>query len=776
MDSEQFLTGVGILADMSREDITTIVENAQRLTVTQGTRCVSMGDMGRYLWFVCAGEAEVAVVTEDGTEEIVAFLKSGDFFGEMSILTGEPAVASVIARRDMEVLRIPREVISQIIARNPKTLAKFTSVITKRFMEDAQHEAQRRLKAAALSESRDPYDLHFSSCDEAMRILVINSGSSSLKFTLFDTAKTQAVLEGLVERVGTGDVHYRLRTPDAQWEEQAGSIATIEDAFRAMVTTLTNREGPFIRDMGAINAIGHRVVHGGKRFSNSVTVNEEVKTAIRSFVPLAPLHNPFNLRGIEVMESLAPQVPQVAVFDTAFHSLMPAAAAIYALPATLYESQDIRRYGFHGTNHRFVALSAAAFLKRPVGELKIISCHLGNGASVCAVDHGRSIDTTMGMTPLEGLVMGTRAGDVDPGILLHLMRHVGMGHEELNRILNKESGLKGLSGRSGDMREILAAAEAGDMACKLAVAVFCYRVKKYIGAYMAALGGLDVLIFTGGIGENSAEIRARVCQGLAGIGIDIDEGVNVRATPRRGEIIDIARPGIACRILVIPADEERMIARETIHALGRSLPKADLRRFRDTPIPLSTSAHHVHLSPEDFTVLFGEGRTLTPRSELSQPGQFAAAETVDLIGPKGRIEKVRILGPFRRESQVEISRTEEFKLGIDAPIRESGDLDGTPGITLVGEKGQVRLDKGVICARRHIHLSTEEALSLGLRDKDVVMVRVEGKRELIFGDVLIRVHPSFRMDMHIDTDEANAAEISPGALGYFTSLQHRNYV
>ncbi|MCX7634469.1 MAG: acetate/propionate family kinase, partial [Syntrophales bacterium] len=517
-------------------------------------------------------------------------------------------------------------------------------------------------------------------------------------------------------------------------------------------------------------------VHGGKRFSSSVIINDEVKEAIRSLNPLAPLHNPYNLEGIEVMEGLAPGVPQVAVFDTAFHSHIPETAAVYALPAGLCEAHDIRRYGFHGTNNHFVAISAAAFLKRPIGELRIISCHLGNGASVCAVDHGRSIDTSMGMTPLEGLVMGTRAGDVDPGALLHLMRHAGLSYGELDRILNRESGLLGISGKSSDMREILAAAEEGDMACKLAVAVFCYRVKKYIGSYMAALGGLDVLIFTGGIGENAAEIRARICQGLDGIGIALDEGVNRRTVVRRGMVIDIARAGSPCRVLVIPADEERMIARETIHALGRSLPKADLQRFRDTPIPLSTSAHHVHLSPEDFAALFGVGRTLTPRSELSQPGQFAALETVDLVGPKGRIDKVRILGPFRRESQVEISRTEEFKLGIDAPIRESGDLEGTPGITIVGERGQLRLNKGVICARRHLHLSPEEALGLGLRDKDVVMVRVEGKRELIFGDVLVRVNPAYRMDMHLDTDEANAAEISPGAVGFIVSIQHRQYV
>jgi acetate kinase len=301
-------------------------------------------------------------------------------------------------------------------------------------------------------------------------------------------------------------------------------------------------------------------------------------------------------------------------------------------------------------------------------------------------------------------------------------------------------------------------------------------VKKYIGAYIAALGGLDVLIFTGGIGENSPEIRARICQGMEVFGIAVTDDINRRTVAMRGQVVDISDTSAKIRILVVPADEERMIARETIHALGRSLAVTEMERLRSKAIPLSVSAHHVHLCQEDFEALFGPGRSLTPRSELSQPGQFAAAETVNLIGPKGRVEKVRILGPLRKESQVEIARTEQFRLGIDAPIRDSGDIEGTPGVIMEGEAGQVVLEKGVICAKRHIHMAPEEALSLGLRDKDVVMVKVKGVRELIFGDVLIRVNPSYRMDMHLDTDEANAAQISPGTVGYIEAIQHRNYV
>jgi acetate kinase len=453
---------------------------------------------------------------------------------------------------------------------------------------------------------------------------------------------------------------------------------------------------------------------------------------------------------------------------------MPSHAYTYALPHELCEKEHIRRYGFHGTNHEYVALRAATWLKRPVGELKIISCHLGSGASICAIDHGRSIDTSMGMTPLEGLIMGTRPGDVDPGALLHLMRADSMDVERMDRMLNRESGLKGITGKN-DMREILAGAAQGDVQCTRAISAFCYRIRKYIGAYMVALGGLDVLIFTAGIGENSAEIRVGVCQGLELFGIHLFHERN-QLSVQHGQVLDVSQPDAKVRILVVPADEERMIARKTLHALGRVITTEQALMLGSRPVPISVSAHHVHLKQSDFELLFGQGKTMTPKSDLSQPGQFSCQETVNLIGPKGKISHVRILGPGRKESQVEISRTEEFLLGIDAPVRESGDLEGTPGITIEGEAGVVILEKGVICAKRHIHMSPEDALGFGLRNRDVVRVRVRGEREMIFGDIVIRVDPHFRLDMHLDTDEANAAKISSGSVGIIESIQHRNYM
>ncbi|MGV8059700.1 MAG: acetate/propionate family kinase [Smithellaceae bacterium] len=775
MDLPLFLKGIEILSDLPDEDLDLIAENAQTLDFPDGNIIIKRGEPGRFLWVVYDGEVEVLLTEDDGSQRTVAKLEREQIFGEMSLLTGEPAVLDVVASRAAKIIRIPREIFSRIIAGSPKTLGKFTRLVTKRLMRNEQDDARERLKNVH-KENDDPYDLNFTSVYEPMKILTVNCGSSSLKYTLFDTTKTAPVIEGLIEKIGSGDASHIIRTPDAKKEQPVKEIMATENAFGLMVSTITDMAYTGMRDLSEIKAVGHRVVHGGVQFPSSIMVNAEVSAAIKDLVPLAPLHNPYNLEGITLMQKLIPTAPQVAVFDTSFHVGMPESAYTYALPYTICEEEQIRRYGFHGTNHKFVALSASTFLKRPLGELKIISCHLGNGASVCAIDHGQSVDTSMGMTPLEGLVMGTRAGDIDPGVILHLLRHRKMNADEIDQMLNKKSGLMGISGKSNDMRTILEAAESGDFRCKKAISAFCYRTRKYIGAYSAALGGLDVLIFTGGIGENSAEIRARICQGMEAFGILIYDDINRKTHARRGQITDISEPGSKIRILVIPADEEKMIARETIHALGRLRTENDIQKLHSRPIPLSTSAHHVHLSQEHFEILFGEGRTMTPRSDLSQPGQFAAAEAVNLVGPKGRIERVRILGPARKESQVEISRTEQFKLGIDPPIRDSGDIEGTPGIIIEGETGTVKLNKGVICAKRHIHMSPEEALTLGLRDKDVVMVRVKGVRELIFGDVLIRVHPDFRMDMHLDTDEANAAQISAGTVGYIEAIQHRKYM
>jgi len=458
------------------------------------------------------------------------------------------------------------------------------------------------------------------------------------------------------------------------------------------------------------------------------------------------------------------------VFDTAFHHTLPAYAYLYGLPYELYEKKGVRRYGFHGTSHHYVSLRAAQWLKRRPNELRLVSCHLGNGSSLCAVDHGRSVDTTMGFTPAEGLIMGTRCGDVDAGVLAFLERAEGLTASQSEELLNKQSGLLGLSGVSSDMREVLKAADEGQPRALLALKTYCYRVRKYLGAYVASMGGLDAVVFTGGIGQGSAEVRALALQGLECMGITLDAQRNREA---RGfdEVCRISTEDSKVAVLVVPADEERMMAREALRTLNRSYIAHVLQAQKQQPFLVEVSAHHIHLTQEHVEALFGPGHQLTKHSDLSQPGQYACQEQLAIVGPKGRIERVRVLGPARTYTQVEIAMTEQFKLGVHPPIRESGDIADTPGCTLEGTAGSVKLDCGVICALRHIHMTPEDALRYGLRDKSFVRVRIAGDRELVFGDVLVRVDPKFALAMHIDTDEANAANVQTGAQGYIEGIQ-----
>jgi acetate kinase len=376
----------------------------------------------------------------------------------------------------------------------------------------------------------------------------------------------------------------------------------------------------------------------------------------------------------------------------------------------------------------------------------------------------------MGFTPGEGLIMGTRCGNLDPGAITYLQRETGLNNAQVEELLNKRSGLLGLSGISSDMREIEHAADAGDPRALVALKAFCYRVRKYIGAYLAAMGGLDVLIFTGGIGQGSAGVRSLALQGLECMGIQLNEKRNREA---RGfdEVCLISTDDSRVTVLVVPTDEERMIARETLRALSRSYLTRVFEAQRAEPFLLEVSAHHIHLSQEHVEALFGKGHQLTPQSDLSQPGQFACQEQLAIIGPKGRIERVRVLGPARKDTQVEIAMTEQFKLGIHPPIRESGDIRDTPGCTLEGPAGSVTLERGVICALRHVHMTPTDALRYGVKDKSTVRVRVPSDRELVFGDVCIRVNPNFRLAMHIDTDEANAANLKTGAQVYIAGIQ-----
>jgi acetate kinase len=596
-----------------------------------------------------------------------------------------------------------------------------------------------------------------------MKVLVVNVGSTSVKYNLYEMDTETRLAMGRAERVGTAEAVHIHETGS---EPIVGRTAA--DALRAILAHLARAGGP-LPESGALGAVGHRVVHGGERLIVPTKIDDKVEQIIDECARYAPLHNPVNLAGIRAAKEVFPSVPHVAVFDTAFHAQLPPHAFTYAVPHELYLQKGVRRYGFHGPSHQFMALSAAEHLQTDLSRLKLVTCHLGGGASVAAIDGGVSVETSMGMTPLEGLVMGTRCGDLDPAIPLLLARD-GMSFDQIDDLLNRKSGLAGLSGIGADFRDIELAADAGDPRARLAIEVFVHRIRKYVGAYAAVMGGADAIVFTGGIGENSSRVRSQVCDGLVYMGVALDEEANrTRTAADHGGIAEVSRDRSPTKVLVVRTDEERMIAREAMRCVSGST--GAIRSVRAKPIPIGVSVRHVHLSRQDCDALFGVGYELTKKREVTQPGQYVTRETVDLVGAKGEVRGVAIIAPLRKQTQVEVARTDAFALGVSPPLRESGKLDGTPGITLRGPAGTIEIPSGVILAHRHVHMNPSQARDYGVGDKDMIRVRVEGEREMTMGDVIVRVNAEYELDLHIDTDEANAAGLNNDSVVAFDGLQ-----
>lgn len=392
-----------------------------------------------------------------------------------------------------------------------------------------------------------------------MKVLVINAGSSSLKYQLIDMSNESPLAVGLCERIGIDNSIITQKRFDGKKLEKQVDLPTHKIALEEVVKALTDSEFGVIKDMAEINAVGHRVVHGGERFTSSALIDEGVEQAIKDCFDLAPLHNPPNMMGIEACAEIMPGTPMVAVFDTAFHQTIPQYAYMYALPYDLYEKYGVRKYGFHGTSHMYVSYRAADMLGKPIEDTKIITCHLGNGSSITAVKGGKSVETTMGFTPLEGVAMGTRCGSIDPAVIPFVMEKEGLSSREVDTLMNKKSGVLGVSGISNDFRDLDEAATHGNERAELALEVFTYKIRKVIGEYSAVLNGPDAIVFTAGIGENSASIRKRILTGLDNLGIKIDEEKN----KIRGQEVDISTPDSKVRVLIIPTNEELSIARDT---------------------------------------------------------------------------------------------------------------------------------------------------------------------------------------------------------------------
>lgn len=398
-----------------------------------------------------------------------------------------------------------------------------------------------------------------------MKILVLNCGSSSIKYKLFDMTTKEVLAQGGIEKIGLVGSFLKLTLPNGEKKILEKDIPEHTAGIEFILNTLVSPEYGAIKSLDEINAVGHRMVHGGERFSESVLLNKEVLDAFIACNDLAPLHNPANLKGVNAVSAILPNVPQVGVFDTAFHQTMPDYAYMYAIPYELYEKYGVRRYGFHGTSHRYVSQRVCEFLGVDPKGKKIITCHIGNGGSISAIKDGKCIDTSMGLTPLEGLVMGTRSGDIDAGAVTFIMEKEGLNATGISNLLNKKSGVLGVSGVSSDMRELEAAVAAGNPKAILAEKMYFYRIKKYIGAYTAALGGVDIILFTGGVGENQANCRSEVCEGLEFMGVKID----LEKNKVRGEEAIISADDSKVTVAVIPTDEELMIASDTLAILNK---------------------------------------------------------------------------------------------------------------------------------------------------------------------------------------------------------------
>jgi acetate kinase len=579
-------TSVKLLRHLSDDRLAEIILGSRVLSYETGEAVVRIGEDANFLGVLLEGVLSVSLMVEDGSHKEIRKFKTGDTFGEMALMSGDKTVADIIAVETCKVLRIPITLVRTAIMTDPDAMQQMSKTVVERCK---QLIAEPDKAAAAFQQSDDPYGLKLKS-ERPEKILVINCGSSSLKYTFFDSESDTAPARGQVERIGIQGTRMLHHGPSGEVARDLDG-GTYKDAFKAMLEELANPVTGVIRDSSEISVVGHRVVHGGEKFSEAIVIDDQILAEIEALGPLAPLHNPVNVAGIKEARRIFPSVPHVAVFDTAFHSTLPGFAYLYGLPYEYYEKKGVRRYGFHGSSHSFVSLKAAQFLQKRVNELKIASCHLGNGASLCAIDHGRSVDTTMGFTPGEGLIMGTRSGDIDPGIITYLEREEGLTGAQIDQILNKQSGLLGLSGISGDMREIEQAAAEGDTRALLALKAFCYRVRKYIGAYLAAMGGLDVLIFTGGIGQGSAGVRSLSLQGLQCMGIHLDDKLNLEAKGFK-EVCRISAEDSPVTVLIVPTDEERMIARESLRSLSRSYLKEVVKAQQNEPFLIEVSAHY----------------------------------------------------------------------------------------------------------------------------------------------------------------------------------------
>jgi acetate kinase len=771
VEIDSFLkNSVPLFQSLSERETAALLRESTVTTFEEKEAMIEFGEEGHFIGIIIEGKAEVSIFLDTGLKKQIEALGPGDFFGEMSLMSGDKTVADVVCLTRCKTLLIPHTVLSEILVTHPDLVKAMADIIKARLQTIFPNDRDSLLKNA-LRKSLDPYGLSLKKPGVGLKVLVLSFSGDELIFSLYDTETGSQVVRGCFKELSS-ERSFLSFFVGSREKRLPVLNRDLPQVFALLIDTLVKKENALLAKADDIAAVGHHLISGGELFGESTLVNKDVLGQLALLNPFLQRLNANAVAALTEAQRALPNAQHIAVFDSAFHTTLPSYASLYALPYELAREKGIRRFGFHGISHQYAALKAAQYLNRPYNELEIAVCHLDREASVCAVDHGRSVDVSAGFSPDEGLVTGTSPGSIDPNILFYLSEQAGFTCKEAAILVKEQGGLRGLAGLPPSLKEIEAHAEGGHHRALLAYKLYCYTIRKKIGESQAAMGGLDVLVFTGEFGHASHGVRSLACQGLACMGIRLDEKRN-SSLLMTDDVALVSQPDSPVKILVVRPNRTLMIARETLKALRIDNAAQILKKQENIAVTIEISGHHVHLSKEHIEILFGKGKELEVEHELSQPGQFASKQKVTLVGPKGTIERVRVLGPARSQTQVEIAMTEQFKLGIEPPVRESGDLEGTPGITIEGDAGSVTLAKGVICARRHIHMSQEEALGFGLHDKDVVRVRVSGDRELIFGDVLVRVSPQFKLAMHIDTDEANASHLKNGDIGYIENIQSR---
>ncbi|MBU0609097.1 MAG: phosphate propanoyltransferase [Armatimonadetes bacterium] len=761
METLALLRDVPLFGDFSDDELADLLSRGELKHYRPGERIIRCGDPGSFLGVVLEGTAQALRCAPDGEPVVLGDIPTGAYFGEISLISGDATTAHVVAETSCRILEVPHQEMSEVLIQHPAAMKHVARTIALRLRPRTEEET-RAAEAAAPETPDEP--------QAGVCLLAVSVDRNALRYEFCDLGNEMNNFSG--EIAGLNEAQATHSSAGVRWEETETIEGTLSAAAESMLKRLRSRLGVGEGQPLPLTAIGYRVPHGGEHYSAPAAVDPGVCDDLAALGDRLCPADCDALAAIEAFAQAAPDVPQVAAFDTAFFAAMPPAAFMHAAPYEWYGEHGLRRYGRDGLVHQQAVLLAAAHLHRRPEGLNLIVCNLAEAPSVCAVANGRGVDVSPGLTDLATVPGATTAGDTDLELILRAPAVLGLSEAEVTRTLQEDAGLWALSGLSGDLPDLLEFARAGNERAGLAADLFCHRVRKLIGAYFAVLGRVDALVFTGAWGMGLPALRARICNGLAGLGLELDDNLNsAPPTDARG-VSDIARGGAATRLLLAPTDRHRMVAAAAAEVVGHGdVCAAILARRR--PIPIGVSVRHVHLSKEHVEALYGPGHKLTFRSPLSQPGQFACEEVLDIVGVKGRINGVRVLGPERPETQVEVSRTECFQVGVRAPIRMSGELDGTPGLSLAGPAGEAELDHGAICARRHLHASPEEAMSLGLRHRDEISVRVGGERSLVFNEVAVRVHPDYRLDMHIDTDEANAARLDQGAVGYVESVDLR---